>query len=200
MLFRSLDDEGPISWLTGHLLELVDDDGPHWPWEAEVGREYRLVVSTEAGLYRYDMGDIVRVTGWAGRAPRMVFVRKAGNVLNAMGEKVTEDQVIEAARRVFPGALGVSTSVGWGEVPVIRFAVEGAEADAAAFDRVLSELNVEYEGRRSSGRMGMPEGVSVPNGTFAAWRDARVRAGAPDAQVKDPIVLDPERWDALVRG
>jgi hypothetical protein len=196
----ALDDEGPISWLTGHLLELVDDDGPHWPWEAEVGREYRLVVSTEAGLYRYDMGDIVRVTGWAGRAPRMVFVRKAGNVLNAMGEKVTEDQVIEAARRVFPGALGVSTSVGWGEVPVIRFAVEGAEADAAAFDRVLSELNVEYEGRRSSGRMGMPEGVSVPNGTFAAWRDARVRAGAPDAQVKDPIVLDPERWDALVRG
>jgi hypothetical protein len=40
----------------------------------------------------------------------------------------------------------------------------------------------------------------VRPGVFAAWRDARVRAGAPDAQVKDPIVLDPERWDTLVSG
>jgi hypothetical protein len=197
-----LDDDAPVAWLAGHVLELVDEAGrPRMCWEAETGAEYRLVVTTEAGLYRYDLGDIVRVTGWYEGAPRMVFVRKAGNVLNAMGEKVTEDQVVAAARVAFPDAAGISVSVGWGEVPVVRVAVEGVEEPAVArFDAELRAGNVEYDGRRSSGRMGPAEAVVVRTGTFAAWRDARVRAGAPDAQVKDPIVLDADRWDALVAG
>ncbi len=195
------DDDASVAWLAGHVLEFVGDDGaPRMAWEVEAGREYRLVVTTEAGLYRYDLGDVVRITGWYGEAPRMVFVRKAGNVLNAMGEKVTEDQVVEAARAAFPGATGVSVSIGWGEVPVLRVAVEGVEPDLSAFDAALRRANVEYDGRRSSGRMGPPDGRVVRRGAFAAWRDARVRAGAPDAQVKDPIVLDAERWDALVAG
>ena len=193
-----VDDGDPVAWLAGHVLELVDDAGvPHMAWDVEVGREYRLVVTTEAGLYRYDLGDIVRVTGWYQGAPRLVFCRKAGNVLNAMGEKVTEDQVVEAARVAFPGATGVSVSIGWGEVPVVRVALEGADPDLSVFDAALRATNVEYDGRRASARMGPPEGRRVPTGTFAAWREARVRAGAPDAQVKDPIVLAPEKWDAL---
>ncbi len=197
-----VDDDASVAWLAGHLLEFVGDDGEaRMAWEVEVGREYRLVVSTEAGLYRYDLGDIVRVTGWYEGAPRLVFVRKAGNVLNAMGEKVTEDQVVAAARAAFPEAVGVSVSLGWGEVPVLRIAVEGvADVALARFDATLRETNVEYEGRRASGRMGPPTGTVVRPGCFAAWREARVRAGAPDAQVKDPIVLDADRWDTLVAG
>ncbi|MDP2317561.1 MAG: GH3 auxin-responsive promoter family protein [Pseudomonadota bacterium] len=195
-----VDDGAPVAWLGGHLLEFVgDDDVPRMSWEVEEGREYRLVVSTEAGLYRYDLGDVVRITGWYARAPRMVFVRKAGNVLNAMGEKVTEDQVVSAARGAFPSAIGVSVSIGWGEVPVLRVAVEGvAEVALDRFDRALREANVEYDGRRASGRMGPPAATIVGAGAFAAWREARVRAGAPDAQVKDPIVLDADKWDTLV--
>jgi hypothetical protein len=200
-----VDDDASVAWLAGHLLEFVGDDGvARMAWEVDVGREYRLVVSTEAGLYRYDLGDVVRITGWCGRAPRMVFVRKAGNVLNAMGEKVTEDQVVAAAREAFPGAVGVSVSIGWGEIPVLRVAVETAGASReggaalARFDTALRATNVEYDGRRASGRMGGPTAEWVRTGAFAEWRDARVRAGAPDAQVKDPIVLDSDKWDALV--
>ncbi|MDP2305812.1 MAG: GH3 auxin-responsive promoter family protein [Pseudomonadota bacterium] len=200
-----VDDDASVAWLGGHLLEFVGDDGgPRMAWEVEVGREYRLVVSTEAGLYRYDLGDIVRIVGWCEGAPRMVFVRKAGNVLNAMGEKVTEDQVVTAARAAFPEAVGVSVSIGWGEIPVLRVAVEGDAAHPSSgdalerFDRSLRGSNVEYDGRRASGRMGLPTALWVGTGAFAAWREARVRAGAPDAQVKDPIVLDSDKWDALV--
>lgn len=198
-----VDDGAPVAWLAGHVLELLEDDGtPRWAWEVQDGREYRLAITTEAGLYRYDLGDVVRVDGRMGEAPRLSFVRKAGNVLNATGEKVTEDQVVEAARRALPGAAGISASVGFAEVPRVRLAVEGdvpAHA-AAAFDDALRALNVEYDGKRASGRIDAPLLLPVPAGTFAAWRLARVRAGAPDAQVKDPIVLDPSRWDALVTG
>jgi hypothetical protein len=48
-------------------------------------------------------------------------------------------------------AVGVSVSVGWGEVPVLRVAVEGA-GDIGRFDALLRAANVEYDGRRSSGR------------------------------------------------
>ncbi|MFZ5476207.1 MAG: GH3 auxin-responsive promoter family protein [Myxococcota bacterium] len=195
-----IDDGAPVAWLAGHVLEFVDGAGePRWAWELREGEEYRLVVTTEAGLWRYDLGDVVRCVGWLGEAPRLVFVRKAGNVLDATGEKVTEDQVVLAAKEAFPTAAGISTSLGWGEVPAIRIAVEG-EGDAAAFDAALRRLNVEYEGKRRTERLGSPVMTVVPAGTFAAWRMARVRAGAPDAQVKDPVVLDPERWEALVRG
>lgn len=205
-----VDDGPPVAWLGGHLLEFVDDGGtPRWAWELEQGREYRLVVSTEAGLYRYDLGDIVRVEGWYGEAPRLSFRRKAGNMLNATGEKVTENQVVDAAFAAFPGAAGISVSMGWREVPVFRVAVEGVAvegvavegvAGSPAFDEALRRLNVEYDAKRASGRLGPPEISWVPDGCFAAWRRARVLAGAPDAQVKDPIVLDAERWDALVRA
>ena len=86
------------------------------------------------------------------------------------------------------------------EFDIERVAVEGVEPDLGTFDAALRRANVEYDGRRESGRMGPPEASVVRPGTFAAWREARVRAGAPDAQVKDPIVLDPEKWDALVGG
>ncbi len=200
----SVDDEGPIAWLAGHVLEFVGDDGrARWAWELEEGAEYRLVVSTEAGLLRYDMGDIVRVVGWAGGAPRIVFVRKAGNFLNATGEKVTEDQIVAAARAVAPGAVGLSASLGWGERPWFRLAVEmeGATPDLAErFDAALRAGNLEYASKRDTDRLAAPVVQLVPTGTFAAWKLARVRAGAPDAQVKDPIVLESARWEALVAG
>lgn len=202
-----VDDGDPVAFLSGHLLEFFPVEGegePAWAWEVEVGREYRLVVSTEAGLYRYDLGDVVRVTGWCGGAPRFVFVRKAGNVLNATGEKVTEDQVLAAARRAFGAVVGLSVSLGWGELPWQRVAVEGltgdAEAAARGYDAALAAENVEYRDKRRSGRLGPPVVHPLPAGRLAAWRAARVAAGAPEAQVKDPVVLTPEAWERLVEG
>ena len=43
------------------------------------------------GLYRYDLGDVVRIVGWCGEAPRMVFVRKAGSGFRRRGETLVVD-------------------------------------------------------------------------------------------------------------
>lgn len=196
----AVDDGDPIAFLGGHILEFVDEHGdPRWAWEVEVGREYRLVLSTEAGLYRYDIGDIVRVTGFVGHAPRLVFVRKAGSMLNTTGERVTENQVIGAARRAFPSAVGFSVSVRPDVLPCLHVAVEGP-GDRMMFDLELQRLNIEYRSRRHTGRMGPPLFIQVPPGSFARWRRARLDRGAPEAQVKDPVILDPDRWDELVRA
>ena len=42
----------------GPRLGFIDDSGTvFWSWELEVGRRYRLLITTEAGLYRYDLND-----------------------------------------------------------------------------------------------------------------------------------------------
>ena len=199
-------DEGdPLLWADGHVLEFVAEDGAVcWPWELEAGREYRLILSTEAGLYRYDLQDQVRVTGFTGRLARLRFVGKSGNVLNATGEKVSEEQIALAIREVFPAAAGGAASMAWGEVPRFRVAVEGEAGDdaaqAARLDAALRRLNPEYDSKRETARLGALSLSRLPAGSLAAWRAAAVRAGAPEAQVKDPWVLSPERWDRLVSG
>ena len=60
-----------------------------------------MFVTTEDGLYRYDINDIVRVNGWVVATPTLAFVQKGKGVTNITGEKVTESQVLEAVTSVF---------------------------------------------------------------------------------------------------
>jgi hypothetical protein len=96
--------------------------------------------------------------------------------------------------------VGFCVRIRIAEVPVYEVALEGGGlALVNAWDRALAGLNVEYAGKRSSGRLGPPVPVSVAPGGFARYRELRALAGAPEGQVKDPIVaLDEETWALLV--
>ena len=177
-----------------------------------MGEHLRLVLSTEAGLWRYDLEDLVEVVGRCGRTPMLRFVGKAGRYLNALGERVTEAQVAAAV-----GALARATGRGGhivgftartvpGEVPHHVLAVEldaspahpPAEQLAETYDRALASLNVEYAGKRSSGRLAPAEVEVLPPGTYRVWRQTRLDAGAPDGQLKDPVMaLDAAEWQRV---
>jgi len=58
-------------------------------WEVEPGNSYSVVMTTAGGLWRYRLGDLVRVAGWAGRTPCLEFVRREGGVSDICGEKLT---------------------------------------------------------------------------------------------------------------
>lgn len=198
---------GAVAWPLGELLEFVEDSGAvRGLWELEAGGEYRLVITGAHGLYRYDLQDRVRVIGSYRRTPVLAFLRREGSVLNATGEKLTEEQVLQAMeetrRRLdlppMPFTLGLALAA----VPTYRLAVEaGAHQPGLALvlDRALSEANVEYAGKRSSGRLGPVEVHVLPPGTFRRLRDAAVAAGTPEGQYKDPILaLDEGAWARLV--
>lgn len=97
---------GPIS-INGHFYEFVEADA----WDSgtregcgaadvESGKSYRLLLTTSAGLLRYDLGDIVRCNGYYGRTPRIHFERRAGAAYNLAGEKLNEAQVQHAVHAV----------------------------------------------------------------------------------------------------
>lgn len=76
--------------------------------ELEAGAAYRVVMSNDAGLYRYDLGDYVRVTGFWNQAPTLEFLHRGAHVSSLSGEKLTERQVVEAVESAFKEWRGPS--------------------------------------------------------------------------------------------
>ncbi|KAG9457787.1 hypothetical protein H6P81_002295 [Aristolochia fimbriata] len=58
--------------------------------DVRVGETYELVITNFAGLYRYRMGDLVKVSSFYNSTPELQFLRRKNVVLNVRTEKTTE--------------------------------------------------------------------------------------------------------------
>jgi hypothetical protein len=77
-----------------HYFEFLDETGGLHAAEAlQAGRVYEVIVSTGGGLWRYRLGDRVRVEGFVARTPSLRFVGRAGNGSDLRGEKLTGEFV-----------------------------------------------------------------------------------------------------------
>jgi hypothetical protein len=191
--------------VTSHFFEFVPEeqrDDPNQTFltsdELESNREYYIYFTTSAGLYRYDINDVVRVVDWYRNTPVIQFVRKGQGMTSITGEKLTESQVTGALLgAVESGGFDVrhfTACVQWGEPPRYALYAElGGEMTTErcrdfvrAIDRSLCEQNIEYEAKRESQRLGAPVLKRVAPGTYQALRQKRVAEGAPESQVKIP--------------
>ncbi|WZZ70233.1 hypothetical protein YC2023_081603 [Brassica napus] len=75
---------------TGHdpvVVDLVD---------VKVGHDYEPVITTFSGLYRYRLGDVLRVTGFYNNAPQFRFVGRQKVVLSIDMDKTYEEDLLKA--------------------------------------------------------------------------------------------------------
>ncbi|XP_076934345.1 putative indole-3-acetic acid-amido synthetase GH3.1 [Bidens hawaiensis] len=79
----------PHSGLTSDNNSLVD------LVNVEIGKEYELVITTYA-LYRYRVGDVLRVAGFHNSAPKFHFVRRKDALLSIDSDKTTEPELQHA--------------------------------------------------------------------------------------------------------
>jgi hypothetical protein len=208
--------EGALA-VWGHFMEFVPEDETPTndsvtllAHELEVGKRYRLIITTSGGLYRYDLGDIVEVTGRVGNTPLVAFLHKAGKVLSATGEKVTEQQVVKAMERAGAGVAlaGFSVALGWSDPPAYRLLLEEVEclpeaerfALAERFDQELAQMNIEYEAKRKSSRLALPVVEPLPTNTYANYRQRLVESGRPEGQIKPPHLLVDDAAIAALLG
>jgi len=83
------------------FYEFIDnDDGIHLAHELEEGGVYRVIMSNHSGLYRYELGDQVRVVGKLAATPLFEFLGRSGNVSDLCGEKLSETFVQRQLRDV----------------------------------------------------------------------------------------------------
>lgn len=163
--------------------------------ELEVGGRYFIHVTTFSGLYRYDMNDVIEVVGWFNETPVIRFLFKGKGITSIQGEKLSEQQLIEAVRRAASEtALRHDFFVGYADAErqCYRLYIEllddrgaaGLARFGKALDAALMAVNVEYEAKRKSARLHPPEIVDAGNGFFERFRALRLAEGALEGQFK----------------
>jgi len=93
--------QDPVLALNSGFFEFVDRHGSIYLCdELEVGSEYRVITTFANGLYRYDSGDYVRVSGYYHQAPMLRFVGRSSLNSDICGEKLNEAFVAEQLANV----------------------------------------------------------------------------------------------------
>src|SRR5215216_4353735 len=167
--------------------------------QLEVGRRYFVYVTNASGLYRYEMNDILEVTGYDRQTPLIRFVQKGKGVVSFTGEKLYEVQVIAAVDQALGALRGryhfiaaVAELVD-GTSPRLIFLIEFddpiSDHDGSALvdhlDTALGEQNDEYLTKRRSLRYGAPIIQVVRPGEFDRYRRRMVETGQrADGQFK----------------
>ena len=183
------------------------------------GEAYELVITNHAGLYRYRLGDVVRVVDFHGQAPVIQFLHRRGTQFDVTGEKTTEDHVASAVvglRRRHPElAVDDYTSTADTAASPPRYViylerepgrggepVDQTDLDRWAddFDELLSQANPAVVEYREGGYLGQPRLVIVEPGALAGLVDLVVEGGrAPSrTQLKTPRRVDrPDQIELL---
>jgi hypothetical protein len=179
--------------------------------QLQTGKEYNILFTTSGGLYRYNINDIVRVTGWHNQIPLLEFLHKGGNISSFTGEKLTESQVTQAvsdSTRIEGTPLRFFTVIPefrpephyqlWLE-PTCILSQEQLTCLSQRFDYCLSQLNSEYEVKRASHRLGPAKVLQLPINAYEDLRKHLVAQGVPDAQIKISHLNPKEEIKALLK-
>ena len=187
-------------------VEELDAPDPtrHWVRDVEVGVDYAVVLSSDAGLFGYVIGDVVRFVQRT--PPRLLVTGRTAWMLSTFGEHVTGEEIaaaLDSAARACGATLGE-----WcagpefvGELGRHRVVVEcdgPADGLAAALDAALGAANEDYAAHRAGGQMTAPEVIAVPSGTFERWMRARGRIGGQNKVSR--VIADPARFAEAARG
>ncbi|MBG08596.1 MAG: hypothetical protein CME68_07545 [Halobacteriovoraceae bacterium] len=135
--------------------------------QLEDRKEYYIFVTTEYGLYRYFMNDVIRVEGFKNKTPRIKFIQKGRGVTNITGEKLYEGQLIDAMS-VTENEMHLNSKfflmVANEKDSCYELFIEPSNNSREEFkkhlkvfsenlDDHLSNINVEFYAKRKSGRL-----------------------------------------------
>ena len=177
--------------------------------ELEQGREYYLIMTTSSGLYRYDIGDVVRCQGYVGQAPVLEFLHKEGQCADMEGEKISGSQVaqaVEVASRELNLCIDCFMAVPVrrdGQIPYYALLVEQpvikdssvARQFIRIVDRELVQQNVMYAGKRNDRYIDSPQLVRLAPGTWTDYMQTEIRrSGTGDSQYKHPALVPDTSW------
>lgn len=157
--------------------------------EVELGVSYALIITTNAGLWRYLIGDTIVFTSV--EPYRIKVVGRTKLFINAFGEEVIIDNAEEAVRRACVATNAIvndytvapvyMTKKGTGAHEwVIEFEHQPKNLNMflKLLDSALMELNSDYEAKRSADlSLGRPIVKVVPKGTFYSWLKSKGKLG-----------------------
>lgn len=181
------------------FFEFIPENGgePLLAHELEAGKNYEIVLTTYAGLYRYRLKDLVHVDSFTGTTPNLYFVSKLADVANIAQEKIPGSMLAEAIRKtteksgnscriaqVFPDSAN--------ERYVVCIETEAQPEDPGAFEQYMDEGMrkelVQYDTYRGK-LLHACQVVQMKTGWSEYLMKKYSKGNATVAQVKVPVVI-----------
>ncbi len=192
------------------FFEFQDYDDPKSMFlihELVKGHRYKIILTTSEGLYRYNTGDVVEITGFQNQLPQIRFYQR-DHFLNIVGELAFERELVNAMELAME-KTGVKVE-GFTYVPnypsgyarpryeVLIEVTEGSTPLEKSFTRILDESLMNYindyrQMRHEFGRLDPPIVSVIRQGSWQELNQRRiVRAGQPKYIhiAKDPSFRD----------
>lgn len=174
--------------------------------EVEEGVDYSLVISSNSGAWRYQIGDLVRFTNLENK--EIVISGRTSHFLSVTGEHVSVSNMSDA---VIALQDEFGTNVKEFTVSPIKsgklfahkwFIGADKHIDAGMAARILDDslksLNDDYATERRENALDMPQVEIIPNNWFYTYMEMK---GKLNGQAKFPRVLKPEQfedWTAFI--
>ena len=157
--------------------------------DVEIGKNYAMVISTNSGLWRYNIGDTIKFTSTSPH--RIKISGRTKHFINAFGEEVIIENAEAAITRAcdltgavinnFTAApIFLQKSKQGGHEWIIEF--KTAPLSLSNFTRILDEtlrkVNSDYDAKRAHDlALVAPKIHSVVEGTFYNWMKKRGKLG-----------------------
>ncbi len=179
--------------------------------ELETGKRYEIIVTNLAGLYRYCLRDVVRVTGFEGETPYIEFGYRANHITDICGVHLTGEYLAEAVYRlgkelgvriadysVFANAEHTPPRLEIFIEAVRPLSEEEVRRGDAVLDRALSEAGWDYSYHRIGGGIAPAIIRPLAQGTCMKLRLNKIEHGASVNQLKVLRLVDrPEDLEFL---
>ena len=153
-----------------------------------VGKAYALAITTNAGLWRYLIGDTVMFTSLYPHKIRILGRTKL--FINAFGEELmisNADEAIADACRICGATVNeytvapvfMTAEKKGGHEWAIEFTMEPEDMEqfAETLDKCICSHNSDYEAKRNSGVMDILKLRVMKKGSFMKWMETRGRLG-----------------------
>ena len=185
-----------VPTINENFFEFVERDewGSEEPFflmlhEIELNKDYYIFVTTQNGLYRYFINDIIRVTGKYHSTPTIKFIQKGDGVISLTGEKLYEDQVNIAVLKVikkYSLKIKFYVMVAYSEELKYRLYIQQPfkAVYAQEIEKEIYHLNIEYMEKRKSGRLMPLEVFCVEKGTAEEFKKYNLDKGQREGQFK----------------
>lgn len=168
--------------------------------DVKIGEKYELVVTNRSGLYRYRLGDVVKIIGLHEKAPIVKFCYRRDQVINIAGEKSNQQQFDMAIKRFME--LTRTEVRGYcvcgdfsGIAPGYLFYMECTENPPnanAVFDECMCAANPEYKSCLNMREISPLRIEFLREGSFSRYEQRLAETGKSMAQSKMPHFLNTE--------
>ena len=189
-----------VAAVRSHYLEFLESSDINQVkslGELQRGKTYSVMMSTAGGLFRYQLHDRVRVTGFCGRTPALEFLGREGLVSDLCGEKLSGEDVefaIEQLQRstgwsfdfamVAPDTSGITP----GYVAILETEQKATPSVIDIREEILDQMlqkNFHYAHARRLGQLRPLRVWHVRNATLT-YRNWLVQRGHRTGEIKFP--------------